>query len=88
MTMSTISASMVTAFSFGLWNVRFRSRSEFGRTVMGHASVYLAVKLLIRPVAPSGPGPVTTAGQVRRKTPRSVRRRVTTVATSNSPPRG
>jgi hypothetical protein len=63
---------MVTAFSFGLWNVRFRSRSEIGRTVMGHASVYLAVKLLIRPVAPAGPVPTATTGQVLSKAQRPV----------------
>ncbi len=42
----------------------FRSGSEIGRTVMGHTSYELVVKLLIRPVTPVGPGLATPNGQV------------------------
>src|SRR6185437_6172151 len=44
-------------------------RAETGRTVMGHANRRTpeAVKLLIRPEAPTGPGPATTSGQVAPK---------------------
>src|SRR6266700_8069402 len=38
------------------WIVGFRSGSEIGRTVTGHARFQLAVKLLIRPVTPPGRG--------------------------------
>lgn len=34
---------------------------------MGHAGDDPAVKLLIRPATPTGPGPVTTSGQVSPK---------------------
>jgi hypothetical protein len=70
---------MFTALLLFGRDVWFRSGSEFGRTVMGHARCNLAVKLLIRPVLRAGPvpGDDERTSQLKDTPERSVKGRVT-----------
>ncbi len=73
-------------FSLSGRDVRFRSGSEVGRTVMGHARCNLAVKLLIRPVLRAGPAPGDDerTSQQQDTPQRSVKRRVTFASPSTA----
>src|SRR4051794_27648921 len=68
MTTSTSSASMDMRSLLTVGTQQVPVRCGDGRTVTGHASGNLAVKLLIRPTSPAGPVPATAVGQVPRKT--------------------
>src|SRR4051794_41736691 len=72
MTTSTTSRRSVRLFTRSLLCRKGRGSGpgrRYGGTVMRHVGRCLrpAVKLLIRPAAPTGPGPVVTGGRVARK---------------------